>query len=45
MSKADLALIQEFLAHEKIPILTTRAFKENGKIIITVGSVSKDGSR
>jgi hypothetical protein len=45
MTKEDLILIKEFLMDQKIDILTTRAFKEDGKIIITVGSISKDGSK
>ena len=45
MTKEDLALIKEFLIDQKIDILTTRAFKEEGKIIITVGSISNNGSK
>ena len=32
--------MKEFLAQEKIDVLTTRTFKENGKYIIKVGSIS-----
>ena len=45
MTKKDLALIKLFLAEHKIDVLTTRAFKEDGKYVITVGSVSKEGSK
>lgn len=46
MKQTDLALIKEFLASQSIDILNTRAFKyENGTIVITVGSISKDGSK
>lgn len=46
MTKEDLALIQEFLLDQNISILTTRAFKqEDGKILITVGSISTEGSK
>ena len=33
-----------FLNDRKISTLNTRAFKENGKYVITVGSISKDKS-
>jgi dipeptidyl-peptidase-3 len=46
MVKADLALVKEFLVSQKIDILNTRAFKkDDGKIIITVGSISTGGSQ
>jgi dipeptidyl-peptidase-3 len=38
-------LIAEFLQAEKVDILNTRAFKrENGQILITVGSIDKPAS-
>jgi hypothetical protein len=38
-------LIAEFLQAEKVDILNTRAFKrENGQILITVGSIDKPDS-
>lgn len=43
--KEDLAMVQKFLEEHKIDILTTRAFKEDGKYIITVGSISNEKSK
>lgn len=45
MTKEDLALVKEFLIEHKVDILTTRAFKEDGKYIITAGSISQEGSK
>jgi dipeptidyl-peptidase-3 len=45
MVKADLDLVKEFLIDQNIDILNTRAFKEDGKYIITVGSISKSASK
>lgn len=45
MTKKDLALVKEFMEHKKIDLLNTRAFKdENGKFIISVGSINTDRS-
>lgn len=38
MTKADLALVDKFAAAQGIDILNTRAFKKEGKYILTVGS-------
>ena len=45
MTKQDLALVKEFLDEQKIDVLTTRAFKEDGKYVVTVGSATKNGSK
>ena len=45
MIKEDLVIIKLFLAEHKIDVLNTRAFKEDGKYVITVGSISKEGSK
>jgi len=45
MTEADLDLVSQFLDNQKISILNTRAFKENGKFIVTVGSVSTELTR
>lgn len=46
MVKADLDLVKEFLVNQNIDILNTRTFKqENGTYIVTVGSISTDGSK
>jgi dipeptidyl-peptidase-3 len=45
MTKADLATVKEILNHEKIDVLNTRAFKLEDKMVITVGSISKNGTR
>ena len=45
MKKEDLQLVKEFLIDQKIDILNTRAFKKADKYVITVGSISKDGSK
>lgn len=45
MTEADLSLVSKFLDDQKISILNTRAFKKNGKIIVTVGSVSTELTR
>jgi len=42
MTKDDLKLVKEFLDSEKVDVLNTRAFKENGKFIVTVGSIKTD---
>lgn len=44
-SKADLTLIKEFLIDQKLDVLTTRAFKEDNKFVITAGSISKERSK
>jgi dipeptidyl-peptidase-3 len=41
MTKVDLALVNKFAESQKIDILNTRAFKEDGKYILTVGSAAK----
>ena len=38
MTKTDLALVDKFAASQNIDILNTRAFKKDGKYILTVGS-------
>ena len=38
MTKTDLALVDKFAAAQGIDILNTRAFKKDGKYILTVGS-------
>jgi dipeptidyl-peptidase-3 len=38
MTKVDLALVNKFAESQKIDILNTRAFKKDGKYILTVGS-------
>jgi hypothetical protein len=40
-----LKLIKEFLVAQKVDILNTRAFKESGKYIITVGSIETKNSK
>lgn len=45
MNEADLALVKEFLLDQKLDILNTRAFKYDDRIVVTVGSISKDGSK
>ena len=45
MVSADLSLVQEFMVDQKIDILNTRAFKKADRIVITVGSVSNEGSK
>lgn len=40
MTKVDLALVRDFLKEKDIDILNTRAFKRDGKYLITVGSIS-----
>jgi len=46
MTKDDLKLVQEFLAHHKIDVLNTRVFKkDDGKFVLTVGSINKDKTR
>jgi hypothetical protein len=39
MTKEDLAIIDKFAASQNIDILNTRAFKKDGKYILTVGSI------
>lgn len=45
INKVDLQLIKEFLEFQKVDILNTRAFKENNKFIITVGSVQSNNTK
>lgn len=45
LTQQDLDLCVEFLDSQKVSILNTRTFKENGKFIITVGSVSRELTR
>ena len=45
MTKGDLKLVQDFLKNQSIDILNTRAFKRNGKYLITVGSISDAKSK
>lgn len=46
LKKDDLKLVKEFLDHEKIDVLNTRAFKtEEGKYIITVGSIDTNRTK
>jgi len=40
MTKEDLKIIDAFAASKNIDILNTRAFKKDGKYILTVGSIS-----
>jgi len=42
MTKEDLALVLEFADSKNLNLLNTRAFKENGKIVITVGSIDTE---
>ena len=41
MTSEDLTLVKEFLLDQKIDILITRAFKEDGGFTVTVGSADK----
>lgn len=43
----DLKAVRDILVHEKIDILTTRAFKRDTdqRLIITVGSISEQGTK
>ena len=46
MTSEDHELVKNFLAHEKIDILNTRAFKRSDNdFLITVGSISEEASR
>jgi dipeptidyl-peptidase-3 len=46
LTAEDLQLVKEFLMDQKIDVLNTRAFKsEDGRILITVGSISTNGSK
>lgn len=45
MKKADLKLVKEFLDSQNIDVLNTRAFLENGRYVITVGSIDTSKSR
>ena len=45
MTKQDLALVKAFLDEQHISVLNTRAFKEDGKYVVTVGSIKTDGTR
>lgn len=45
MTKEDLALTKEFLDSQKIDLLNTRQFKKGDKIVVTIGSISKEGSK
>ena len=45
MVASDLALVKEFLIDQKIDILNTRAFKKADRMVITVGSISSEGSK
>jgi len=45
MTSEDLKLVKEFLMDQGISILNTRAFKFEDRIVITVGSISSDGSK
>lgn len=41
LTKPELDLVKEFLDSHKIDVLNTRAFKKDGRYVITVGSISK----
>lgn len=45
MTKADLAIIDKFAGSQGIDILNTRAFKIDGKYVLTVGSISSEKSK
>ena len=45
MNKADLKLVKEFLDANKIDVQNTRVFLENGRYVITVGSIDTTKSR
>lgn len=46
MTAEDLQLVSEFLKHQKIDVLNTRAFKsDDSHFLITIGSVLSDGSQ
>lgn len=45
MTKEDLANVSAFLDDIKVNILNTRAFKKDGKYIVTVGSISTEGTK
>jgi len=45
LTKDDLNLVKEFLIHEKIDVLNTRAWKKDGKFTITVGSIKTTGNK
>lgn len=45
MTKEDLKIIDAFAAAKNIDILNTRAFKKDGKYILTVGSISQEKSQ
>lgn len=40
MNKTDLGIVRDFLNDQKIDILNTRAFKEDGSYVVTIGSIS-----
>jgi len=44
MTPEDLKLVRDFLVDQKIDILNTRAFKRGDTILITVGSITTEGS-
>lgn len=45
MRKEDLNLVKEFLDEQKIDVLNTRVFLENGRYIVTVGSIDTSKSK
>lgn len=45
MAKDDFKIVKDFLDTNKIDVLNTRVFKENGKYIITVGSIDTSKSK
>ena len=45
MKKDDLKLVKEFLDANKIDVLNTRVFLENGRYVVTVGSIDTSKSR
>lgn len=45
LTKEDLKIVDKFAESQKIDILNTRAFKKDGKYILTVGSISTAQSK
>lgn len=45
MLKGDLKLVKEFLDQNEIDVLNTRVFMENGRYVVTVGSIDTSKSK
>jgi len=45
MVAADLELVNQFLVSQSVDVLNTRAFKKESKFVITVGSISTEGTK